>query len=65
MRTKCSCCGFYTIDSDDEVIVDICEVCFWKYDAVGHEHLEEIIGSNSVLLNDAIPIYYPADGLVG
>lgn len=53
MRMKCPCCGFYTIDGDDEVIVDICEVCFWQYDVMGHEHLEEIIGPNSVSLNDA------------
>jgi hypothetical protein len=53
LRKKCPCCGFYTVDSDDEVIVDICEVCFWQYDVMGHECPEEIIGSNKVSLNDA------------
>ena len=30
MVFKCPCCGYFTIDSDDEVIVDGCEVCFWQ-----------------------------------
>lgn len=53
MKIKCPCCGYYTIDSDDEVIVDICEVCHWQFDLMGHEHPKEIIGPNKVSLNDA------------
>jgi len=52
-RKKCPCCGFYTIESTDEVIVDICEVCFWQYDEVAHEHPDSTIGANHVTLNDA------------
>ena len=33
-RKICPCCGYYTVESDDEVIVDICDVCFWQYDVV-------------------------------
>ena len=50
---KCPCCGFYTVDSDDEVIVDICDVCFWQYDVVAHEHPEISIGPNGLSLNEA------------
>lgn len=53
LRKKCPCCGFYTVDSDDEVIVDICDVCFWQYDAVAHQYPERIIGPNGISLNDA------------
>ncbi|MBQ3515375.1 MAG: hypothetical protein IJA32_16510 [Lachnospiraceae bacterium] len=27
-----------TIDDRDEVIVDICEVCFWQYDEVAQDN---------------------------
>ena len=37
----------------DEVIVDICEVCYWQYDKVSEEKPDEIIGSNRVSLNTA------------
>lgn len=47
-RIKCPCCEYYTIDSHDEVIVDICEVCFWQYDMVAHNHPNLVIGPNKV-----------------
>lgn len=52
-KIKCPCCGNYTIDGEDEVIVDICPVCFWQYDVVGQEYNESIIGPNKVSLNEA------------
>ena len=53
MKKKCPCCGFYTIDSDDEVITDICEVCFWQYDITAHEQHERSIGPNGISLDEA------------
>jgi hypothetical protein len=53
VRIQCPCCGYYTIDSDYEVIVDICEVCFWQYDEVAHDRPETMKGANSVTLNQA------------
>lgn len=50
---QCPCCYNFTIDSDDEVIVDICDVCFWQYDWVAHSKPDIIIGPNHVSLNDA------------
>ena len=52
---QCPCCGYFTIDSDDEVIVDICAVCFWQYDIIAHENPDKAIGPNHELpLNQAI-----------
>jgi hypothetical protein len=53
MRLQCPCCGFFTVDSDDEVIVDICDVCFWQYDVIAHKQPERNIGSNHISLNQA------------
>jgi len=50
VRIKCPCCGYFTIDSDDEVIVDICEVCFWQYDTIAHEQPAKNIGANHISL---------------
>ncbi|MGN7761431.1 CPCC family cysteine-rich protein [Paenibacillus sp. 22594] len=50
---KCPCCGYFTIESDDEVIVDICDVCFWQYDVVAHEKPDWNIGANHLSLNQA------------
>ena len=52
-KIECPCCGNYTIESDDEVIVEICEVCFWQYDLVAQKRPEENIGANGVSLIDA------------
>jgi hypothetical protein len=56
-KIKCPCCGYYTIDSEDEVIVDICEVCIWQYDIVAQENPDMIIGPNKISLSDAIVNY--------
>lgn len=52
-RIKCPCCKNYTIESDDEVIVEICEVCFWQYDLAAHKQPDLNIGSNGITLNEA------------
>ncbi|MEK3685851.1 CPCC family cysteine-rich protein [Paenibacillus sp. FSL R10-2736] len=52
-RLKCPCCGYFTVESDDEVIVNICDVCFWQYDFVAHNYPDRKIGANHVSLNQA------------
>lgn len=52
-KIKCPCCGYFSIDTDDEVIVDICEICLWQYDEVAQENPNKIIGANKVSLNTA------------
>lgn len=52
-RKICPCCGYYTVESDDEVIVDICDVCFWQYDVVAHENPDISIGANHISLTEA------------
>jgi len=52
-RFQCPCCGNFTIESDDEVVVDICDVCFWQYDVVAHHNPEWNIGANHISLNQA------------
>lgn len=52
-KIQCPCCGYYTISTEDEIIVDICEVCFWQYDTTAHKYPEKSIGPNSVSLNEA------------
>ena len=53
MKKQCPCCGYYTIDSDDVVISEICAVCFWQYDAVSSKYPEKNIGPNGISLIDA------------
>jgi len=50
---RCLCCGYLTIDDSNEVITDICEICFWQYDEVAQDNPDKIIGPNSVSLNTA------------
>ena len=50
---RCPCCGYLTIDDSDNVITDICEVCFWQYDEVAQNVPDVIIGANNVSLNMA------------
>ena len=40
---RCPCCGYLTIDDSDNVITDICEVCFWQYDEVAQNVPDVII----------------------
>lgn len=50
---RCPCCGYLTIDDSNDVITDICEVCFWQYDEVAQDVPNRIIGANGVSLNMA------------
>lgn len=52
-RKICPCCGYFTVESDDEIIVDICEVCFWQYDVVAHNKPDTMKGANHITLNEA------------
>jgi hypothetical protein len=52
-RLQCPCCGYYTIESDDEFVVDICDVCFWQFDSVAHNKPDVNIGANHLSLNQA------------
>jgi hypothetical protein len=52
-RKQCPCCEFYTVESEDEVIVDICDVCFWQYDLIAHKLPDDNIGANHISLNQA------------
>jgi hypothetical protein len=52
-RLQCPCCENFTVDSDDEKIVDICDVCFWQYDDITHELPDRNIGANHITLRQA------------
>ena len=54
-KIQCPCCGCYTIDGNDEVIVDICPVCYWQYDEVSQEHPDIVLGgpNGKLSLNQA------------
>lgn len=60
-KIECPCCGYYTIDTDDEIIVDICEICLWQFDVVAHENPDTIIGANKISLNQAKENYKQFD----
>ena len=47
---RCPCCGYLTIDDLDEVITDICEVCYWQYDEVSQNNPLKSIGPNKISL---------------
>ena len=57
MIYRCPSCGYFTIDSDDEKVVEICDVCHWQYDSTAHKYPDRVIGPNSVSLNQAIQNY--------
>ena len=50
---RCPCCGYLTINDIDEIITDICEVCFWQYDEAAHNNPDRVIGANKISLNTA------------
>ncbi|MDK8183741.1 CPCC family cysteine-rich protein [Paenibacillus sp. UMB4589-SE434] len=52
-RLECPCCGNFTIESKDEVVVDICEVCFWQFDTVADAMPDISIGANHISLIQA------------
>ena len=42
------------VASEGEPLFEICEVCFWQYDAVAHDRPDEIVGANhNISLNEA------------
>lgn len=53
LKKQCPCCGYYTIDNKNEVITDICDVCFWEYDEVAQKFPDKRIGPNKISLNEA------------
>lgn len=55
IKIKCPCCGYFTqlVEQKDEPLFEICEVCFWQYDATAHDHPEISIGVNHISLNEA------------
>ena len=57
-KIKCPCCGYYTIEAEGEIVVDICPVCFWQYDWVAQKYPSRIIGPNRESLNDAKRNYF-------
>lgn len=54
-RIKCPCCGYYTFDgkSEEEIIFEICDVCFWQYDPVANHMPDKVIGANKLSLEDS------------
>lgn len=50
---RCPCCNCLTISDYDEVIVDICPVCFWQYDIIGQSYPDRVRGPNKVSLDKA------------
>lgn len=55
-RKICPYCGYFTVESDDEIIVDICEVCFWQYDSVAHNKPDIMKGANNVTSKNRIKV---------
>lgn len=50
-KIKCYCCGFYTLE--DNVVSDICSVCFWQKDIYQEEYIDDSVGPNIVPLRKA------------
>lgn len=50
-KIKCACCGFYTLE--DNIISDICPVCFWQKDIFQEEKIDDSGGPNLVSLRQS------------
>lgn len=50
---RCPCCGYLTINNSDEVITDVCDICFWQYNITAHNNSDKIIGPNKVSFKKA------------
>ncbi|TMV49907.1 hypothetical protein FE783_10025 [Paenibacillus mesophilus] len=46
VRVQCPCCDYFTFDSIEDALFEICEVCFWQYDEVAHDRPKVNIGAN-------------------
>ena len=55
MKIACLCCGYFTYEGDTEesILYDICEVCFWGYELGAITDLDMKGGANDVSLNEA------------
>jgi rubredoxin len=57
-KIKCPCCGYFTQLVEDDAkppfeLFEICEVCFWQYDAAAHDKPNMRSGANGISLNEA------------
>ena len=43
-RIQCPCCGYYTVIDMGTIITEICPVCYWQYDEVGHDDPDRAVG---------------------
>lgn len=51
-RHRCDCCGHYTLLGDaDDILWDICPVCFWENDVKGDDPME-YSGANHMTLQE-------------
>jgi len=50
-KYKCPCCGFLTLESENEY--DICRVCFWEDDPYQREDETLAEGANKISLAEA------------
>lgn len=57
MKSKCVCCGHYTINNENPLYHDICPVCFWENDPIQNEKPDYAGGANKMSLNEARKSY--------
>lgn len=50
-RYKCKCCGYFTLigETEEDVMWDICPVCFWENDISGNNP-DQFSGANHMTL---------------
>ncbi len=53
MERRCPCCGYYTLDNEEERLYGICPVCFWENDPWQASEPDEAGGANSISLRSA------------
>lgn len=53
MERRCPCCGYYTLQNEDESLYAICPVCFWENDPWQAAEPDEAGGANSISLRSA------------
>ena len=57
MKSKCVCCGHYTINNENPLYHDIYPVCFWENDPIQNEKPDYVGGANKMSLNEAKKSY--------
>ncbi len=50
---RCPCCGFKTLNQEDELYFEICPVCFWENDPIQNNNANYSGGANSISLFEA------------